>query len=261
MSRPREHVDRLGGLWAVALFVEETEVAGEGRGVAGDVENVVGGKRDELFEETRGTALSGRIEDDGQRALDVKAHVVVVFGEADVELGVGDGVDPGVAAGVLDGLRVAFDADDPAGAGGQVDADASGTAVEIEDSRQWRSRGLRIFRGRPFGLCILRDRLDGRGTGIFEKLQNRVVQTLGLIGVDLEKGFRRDEVAAGSDYFFDFILSKFVFQREVAEYAADTGVKIGDGDKAISVSRYGSALRKGLPGRRKRAVRRIRRAR
>ena len=61
--------------------------------------------------------------------------------------------------------------------------------------------------------------------------------------------------------FFDLVSRKFVFRREGAERTADTGIKVDYGDETISVSRYGSALRKGFPGHRKHAVRRIRRAR
>ena len=208
MPGPREHVDRLGGLRAVAFFDKEAEVAGEGRGVAGDVEDVIGCQGDELFEETRGAAFSRGIEDDGQGTLEIKALVVVVFGEADVEFGVGDGVDLGVAAGVFDGLRAAFDADDPVGTGGQVETDAPGAAVEIENVRTARCvchiqifRNVRtarclchiqIFRNGRTVRCFIRLRILRNVCTIanacfFEKLQDSIVQTLGLHGIDLKE--------------------------------------------------------------------------
>jgi hypothetical protein len=61
----------LGGLRAVAFFDKEAEIAGEGRGVTGDVEDVVGGESDEFLEEARGAAFSRGIEDDGQGTLEV----------------------------------------------------------------------------------------------------------------------------------------------------------------------------------------------
>jgi len=80
----------------------------------------------------RFAAFSRRIEDDTGRGFR-KVRGGKCFGAGDTEGRVGDFVEGGVLAGVADGALVAFDADDFLRVAGQVEADCSGAAVDVDE--------------------------------------------------------------------------------------------------------------------------------
>jgi len=132
MSRPRKHIDRLDCLDLIVPCGQYGDVAGEGRGVAGDVDDFLGIEDEDFGEHDGLAAFTGRIEDDQGRVVgDLGARDFLDFGGD--EGGVGDAVLGGISARVLDCSFIAFDSDELAGVAGEVEAYGAGTAVEVED--------------------------------------------------------------------------------------------------------------------------------
>ena len=130
----------------------------------------------------RFAAFSRRIKNHTGRGLR-KVRGGQGFGAGDAEGRVGDFVEGGILAGVADGAFVAFDTDDFFRVAGQVEADGSGAAVDVEEVGD----GLRGFGG-------------GLAEGV---LEDGVVEFFGLAGVDLEEGERRDDVFVIADVVGD----------------------------------------------------------
>src|SRR5215213_405214 len=62
MIRLGEHIDRLDGAERIAALAEDLQVAGEGRRLAGDVDDPVRLRRDQRLQHRRLTADAGRVE-------------------------------------------------------------------------------------------------------------------------------------------------------------------------------------------------------
>ena len=132
MSRPGEHIHRLDRLDLVFACCQDGDVAGEGGGIAGDVDDFLGIEDKDFGKHHRLTAFSGGIEDDQCRVVgDLGARDFFNFGGD--EGGVGGAVLCRVSSGVEDGAFVAFYADELAGVAGQMETDGAGAAVQVED--------------------------------------------------------------------------------------------------------------------------------
>jgi hypothetical protein len=141
-----EEVEGFDGFEAIGGLEEELEVAREGGGVAGDVEDRGGLELGDPGDGFGGEAGAGRVDDD---EIDFFGHaggqgVVDVGGD---HLDVGDAVEGEVLAGGVDGGREAFDGDDAVGDGGEVEGDGAGAGEEVEGGPRG-GRGGRRVRGR-----------------------------------------------------------------------------------------------------------------
>ncbi len=235
MRRPWEHVHRRGDFDEVSSRSKEREVAGEGGGVAGDVDDVRRGEAEEGVDEGFFAAFARGVEDDdGLFAGEIGWREGLGAGGA--VAGRGDGVELGVAEGVLDGALADFEAEDALGKVGQVEADGAGAAVDVEEERDARGggrcvggrggawgagdcgrgeAGLAVIDG-PFvfvaGGCDSRRFCGGeRGgdgvCGIDRVTADDVVEFAGLFGVYLEEGARRDLEEAVADGFLDGLIA------------------------------------------------------
>lgn len=111
------------------------EVAGEGGGVAGDVENLGGCGLVERLDGGAGAAGAGRVEEDRGAGGIAAAEQVgqLLFGATDHELAVGDVTVGGVAARGVDGGGVKFDAEERFHGRREFEGEESDAAVGVEE--------------------------------------------------------------------------------------------------------------------------------
>ena len=129
-----EHIDGLHG-HDLILFVEVVQVARLCGGIAGDIDDALGGGAKDGLHHVRVHAGTRRVGDDhvGTAMLSdevVGEDVLHVTGE---EEGVGDAVNLGVHLGILDGLGDIFDADDLFRVLGDEVGDGARAGVEVVD--------------------------------------------------------------------------------------------------------------------------------
>ena len=171
--RPAEHIDALNFFGGVSAFGEQLGVAGEGRRAAGNIDHALGRGGDNGLQDGGIAALARGIEHDHIRAEAVFHQLgQQLFGCADVELGVGNAVARGVFIRVLNGFRHDFDADDFFGLLRQQQRDRARAAVRIH---------------------------DGFGAGQAGVFQREAVESLGLLGIHLEEGERRNGEAQAAE--------------------------------------------------------------
>lgn len=150
----------------VSAFGEQLGVAGEGRRAAGDIDHALGRGGDDGLQDGGIAALARGIEHDHIRAEAVGHQFgKQFFGCADMEFGVGNAVARGVFVRVLNGFRHDFDADDLFGFLRQQQGDRARAAVRIH---------------------------NGFGAGQAGVFQREAVEPLGLPGIHLEEGERRN---------------------------------------------------------------------
>lgn len=134
MLGSREHIDGFGAEGGVGVVGEELEVAGEGGGVAGNVDDAAGGHLGDGVDDLRGEAAAGRVDDDDVGADALGGELGGdLGGVAAEEVGVGDMVAQGVLSGVLNGLGNDLRANDALCVPGQAQRDGADAAVEVQD--------------------------------------------------------------------------------------------------------------------------------
>ncbi len=181
MGRMRKHIHRLGFDRAVAAVLQDAKVAGQRGRVARDVHDALRAKLQHRVEQARVAALAGRVDDD-----DVGRHPGClpprqdVFGGADGKFGVGDAVQRGVAASVLDRFGDDLDAVDAARVLGEEQGDRSDAAIGVDHRL-----------------------LAGEG-GVFHR---GAIQALGLRRVHLEEGARGDREPDAPDVVVDDVVA------------------------------------------------------
>lgn len=129
-----EHIDGLHG-HDLILFVEVVQVARLSGGIAGDIDDALGGGAKDGLHYVGVHAGTRRVGDDhvGTAMLGdelVGEDVLHVTGE---EEGVGDAVNLGVHLGILDGLGDVLDADDLTGLARHEVSDGARAGVEVVD--------------------------------------------------------------------------------------------------------------------------------
>lgn len=131
MPPMREHIHTANLLHRIACFLEKRQVAGQGGGFAGDVDEGVGFEVDDFKDGFGVDAVSWGIEDDDVGVVGQLGDFFhdVASDERAVVQAVGFGVDLGGFDGFLDEL----DADDFFCYRGQDLGDGAGAAVQVED--------------------------------------------------------------------------------------------------------------------------------
>jgi hypothetical protein len=127
-----KHVEGLNGLDSIACQAKLVEVAGQGRGHAGDVEEGVGFVGAQGVEEVGMEAGTGGIAEEGVGTLFFKEFRAEGFCFAFEELGV-EVVEGGVFFGEGEGFRVGFDANGFDPGFGKEEGGNADAAVEVED--------------------------------------------------------------------------------------------------------------------------------
>lgn len=149
MPSPGEHVHRLRPIEAVAAVGEDADVAGEGRGVAGDVDDARRRGAEQRPQQFFVGALAGRVEDDGVEALALSDAAGDLFGGvgADEACAIGQAVAPRVLAGVGDRRRDDFHAEHVVRPARRSESDRAHAAIGVEHAQDACTAELRHCAG------------------------------------------------------------------------------------------------------------------
>ena len=175
--RPGEHVHGPDAADAVAARGQHLQIPRQGLRVAGDVDHPVGGGLQQGLEKALIAAGAGRVEEDHVRPVAVPHHVLHIFPRVPRgEPAVFDAVCPGVCDGVPHRVPVELHADDLSGPAACCDADGADAAVGVQHRLRARQGG---------------------------KVHRRLIEHLGLHGIDLVEGAGGDAEDVAAEGIFD----------------------------------------------------------
>lgn len=151
-----EHIHGLDLLDFVAVLSEVLQVAGEGLGVAGDIDHLLGSKSADGAHEVLVASGAGWIHEYGVHLLAFGGHIHhELAGISVIEVDIFGIIHFCVADGILDGVGIHLNTNDISGLLGGDDADGADSAVGIDDGLLAGKLG--IFDG-----CAIEDfSLDG----------------------------------------------------------------------------------------------------
>ncbi len=159
MLRPRKLIKPLNLDDTVAKVLKSLKVLSLGARIARNVDDFGGLSGGNFRNSFRIDALAGRVEDDDVGPVGGLGEAVELVKDVVTdELGVGDLVEGGGLDGLLDGLFVDFDADDPLGLLGHDLGDGAGAGVEVVDGLAGEVAGhvdgplIEVFRAGDVGL-------------------------------------------------------------------------------------------------------------
>ena len=253
MVRPREQIHRLSLLRRIPARSEPGQVAGEGGGVTGNVDDTGGGHLRNDGDKLLAAALARRVENDHARRFPAPAeHSRRLSRVAAEKLRVFDAVRRRVRARVFDRVLHNLHADKTFGLCRHGEADGARAAVEVKERLLPREGG--IVRGdgvKPFGLV----RCAGAGergsvallaAGVQGELRHDEQTAAELAEMQAD----RDPYAAGAAADLGKSLLEFdeANEKRQQNIVNDLDEKIARGDAGVKIAEERAARRQKLAG-------------